>query len=358
MKRFFVSFFFVFVTMVTGFAQTDLQVIAEVNLTKKEPITIGQLKDFVKRIEKADGKKTPAQRKDILDGLINQKLLLQFAQKQGIKVADSQINERINNVLSQMVGRPITEAEFSNLLRKEKGMSFDDYMKNQSGMTVNEYKEFLRENLIIQNCIYQNNKKTIDAAVPTDPEIKKAFANNKHNFVRPSAASLFLVVVQKEGKTAKEKALIEKLHARLKAAPNQTDSVLKEAQSKKAGFFAASMYVYNTEQSAAQMGITLEQLSEVFDSPVNTVSNVVEMADNFQFFVIKAKSEAKLLELNDKVDPSQDMTVYQLVKGQLTMQKQQVALEEATRNLVNELKVSKNYKLVKSDSELLKLLAW
>ena len=93
MKKYIISLFVVFILSLGISAQTNLQPIAEVNLSSRTPITLGQLKTRVSALEKEIGRKmTFEERKQTLDGLINERLIVQAAEKDGIKIMDSEVN--------------------------------------------------------------------------------------------------------------------------------------------------------------------------------------------------------------------------------------------------------------------------
>lgn len=131
------------------FAQTTLQPIAEVKLSARAPITLGQLKTRVSALEKELGRKmTVEERKQTLDGLINEKLIVQAAEKDGIKIMDSEVNNYFNEYVSSQLGKQVTEADFAQLIKENTNMSLDEYMKAQNGMTLAEFKTFCGHSLL------------------------------------------------------------------------------------------------------------------------------------------------------------------------------------------------------------------
>lgn len=357
MKKIFIGLATFFTAIL--FAQSDFQVIAEVNLTKREPITVGELKLFVKNLEATAGQKSSVdERIHILDTLIDNKLVLQLAQKQGIKIPDSQVNEYFQYMLSSIAGQPITETQFEAQIKAQGFSSFDNFMQKQTGMTVSHYKEFIRNQLTGQAYILSSYGEEIQKIDATESEIAQAYDANKQSLVRPDMVTSFLVVVEKAGKTATEKAMADSLRARLLSNPKLTDKISKEAQKEGSGFVAGNLYLYKNEQTAKTLGITMPQLLEIFNLGINTVTEVKEMPTNFQFFVILAKDQMKFLTLNDKVDPSQDTTVREFIRNNIRMQKQNLAFSDAIKKVVETVKNDKNYKMSKSDTELRKLLSW
>lgn len=359
MKR---NFFLLFVLILLCnlvYAQVDLQPIAEVRLLKREPITLGQLKIQIATLEKGYGRKLSIEeRRKVLDGIINERLLRQAAEKEGIKIPDSQVNEYFNNMLSQQVGYPITEAEFAKLIETEAKQTFDEFMKAQTGMGVTESKEFLRGQIAVQ--VYVGQKKGADLnsiTGPTDSEIRSQYDMNKQSFVRPDTVKLFLVVVPKQKNTQAEKEKIESLRKRIEQNIKTIDDIKKDS-GEKSGYLAEFVYAAKTQLAAQQMGITMEALVEIFKQKINYVAPVTEMSNNFQFFVVMEKLDVKILTLSDVIDPNQTTTVYEYIRQMLTTEKQSVALQQAIQQLTEELKVPANFRILKDDVALNKLLDW
>ncbi|MGP1437727.1 MAG: MOSP complex formation periplasmic protein, TDE1658 family [Treponema sp.] len=359
MKRnFFLLFVFtLFCSLV--YAQADLQPIAEVKLLKREPITLGQLKLQIATLEKGYGRKlTIEERRKVLDGIVNERLLRQAAEKEGIKIPDSQVNEYFNNMLAQQVGYPITEAEFAKLIETETKQTLNDFMKAQTGMGVVESKEFLRGQIAVQ--VYVGQKKGADLskiAGPTDSEIRAQYDMNKSSFVRPDTVKLFLVVVPKQKNTQAEKDKIESIRKRVNQNIKVIDEVKKDS-GEKSGYLAEFVYAAKTQLAAQQMGITMEALVEIFKQKINYVSPVTEMSNNFQFFVVMEKLDVKILALSDVIDPNQTTTVYEYIRQMLTTEKQSAALQQAIQQLTENLRVPANFKMLKEDVSLNKLLNW
>ena len=97
---------------------------------------------------------------------------------------------------------------------------------------------------------------------------------------------------------------------------------------------------------------------KIFENKVNFVSDVIDMADNKQFFVITDKYDAKILNLSDVIDPAQTVTVYEYIKNMLSSQMQTAALQQANQALIQEIKTDENLKILTTDAELNKVLSW
>ena len=139
MKRFAVAFLALFMCAAV-FAQNDLQVLAVVKLNKNESISLKQIKTRVEMYEKQRGSVLSVDdRKKVLDALIQEKLVLQAAQKSGITLTDSQIEQMfLQQVSQQLLGRNATQSELETVVKQQTNLSLDDFMKQQIGMSVAE----------------------------------------------------------------------------------------------------------------------------------------------------------------------------------------------------------------------------
>ena len=130
MKRFAIAFLALFAATAL-FAQSDLQVLAVVKLNKNESITVKQLKTRVDSYEKQRGTALSTDdRKKVLDAMIQEKLVLQAAQKSGLSIPDSTVEQYFLQSVSQQLGKNVTEQEFEQLIKAQTNMSLDEYMKN------------------------------------------------------------------------------------------------------------------------------------------------------------------------------------------------------------------------------------
>ncbi len=133
------------------------QVIAVVN---EEIITKQELEQKYKQLP--DQYKLFITEDAFLDQMINVKLLLQEAKKQGIKVAETEIEAEINNLKEQAP----TEEAFEQLLK-------------QQNMNLGELKKQLEEQLIINKLL---NETVISKIQITDSKISEYYKNNKDYF--------------------------------------------------------------------------------------------------------------------------------------------------------------------------------
>ncbi|UTY26046.1 MOSP complex formation periplasmic protein, TDE1658 family [Treponema denticola] len=349
--------------MLVGFlgllsAQNDLQVIAQVNLSKKEPITLGQLKKLVKFAESQGGNiATNDDKKLVLESLMRTKLLVQAAEKENIKISNSQVDNAFNDVLSQYVKYPITESKFAKLIKQKENISLDEFMKKQTGCTVEELKKIIKDNLIIQNYIASKHQaEIVKMATPTDAQIRSYYEMKKGELVRPDMVKMLFVAVKKEGKDKEEIDKINELHKKVKKNIKEIANIKKNAEA--GNYVAQEGYIPKTAEGAQLLNATPEALMEIFSKDVNYIFDIQDRVDSRQFFVITEKLNAKILTLSDVPDPSSTVTLYDQIKALLSQGLALNAIQSIIQTTYEGLRTDDNCKILKSDAELDKLLKW
>ena len=361
MKKIGITLFIVLSLSISSvFAQTNLQPIAEVKLSSRAPITLGQLKTRVSVLEKEIGRKmTVEERKQVLDGLINERLIAQAAEKDGIKFTDSEVNNFFSEYVSNQLGQQVSEAEFAALIKEKTNMSLDEYMKAQNGMTVAEFKSFLRTQALAQAYAMQKKQNELQSIPsPTDEQIRSYYEVNKQSFVRPDTVQLFLVLAPKGDKTSNAEKTIKGIQKKLTANPKATADIRTKSQEKNSGYQAGEIFVSKTALAAEQLGIPMDELLKIFSMKVGEVSPITETATNYQCFVVIEKKDAKILGLSDVVEPGGNVSLYEYIKKIVIMQRQNEALNNALVAVTNDLRKPENFVIFKTGAELDKALSW
>ncbi len=360
MKRIVFSVFFCVMMAGLVSAQSDLQPIANVKLQKSEPITLKQLKSRIEAYQKELGRiMNIDEKKKVLDTLINERLVVQAADKDGIKVTDSEVTQNFNQMISQQVGKAVTEVEFAQMIKTQTGMALDDFMRAQNGMSLAEYKTFLKSQLIAQRYVMTKKQAELqNIAGPSDAEIRSYYELNQQNFVQTEMVKLFLVVVPKgDASTAADTKLLD-FQKQLKDKPQSSTEIKIKSQAANSGFQAGDLYINKNSTASQQLGISMESLLKIFKMNVNEVSDVTETATDFQCFIVQEKYPAKILSIADVVKPGTTVTVYEYIKNNMMAQSQNAAVNDALVQLINDLRKPENFQILKSGAELDKVLTW
>lgn len=351
--------------LVSGFAaaQSDLQPIAMVKLQKSEPITLKQLKSRVDAYQKELGRPmTLDERKKVLETMVNERLVVQAADRDGIKVTDSEVNQNFLQMISQQVGKQVTELEFAQIVKQQTDMSIDDFMKAQNGMSLSEYKSFLKSQLLAQRYVMAKKQGEIqNVKGPSDGDIRSFYELSKKNFVQDDMIRLFLVVSPKGASAesaAAAKKKVQEMHDRLSSDPKSATAIKTLSQQENSGFQGGDLYINKNSSASQQLGISMESLLKIFEMDVNEVSDVTETDADWQTFLVVEKYPAKILGLSDVVKPGTTVTVYEYIKNSMVAQAQNKAVSDALQQVITDLRKPENFQILKADSDLDKALSW
>lgn len=360
MKRLFLSVALLLTLTSVVFAQSDLQPIANIKLVKTEPITVKQLKSRVEALQKELGRvMTVDEKKQVLDTLINERLVVQAAEKEGIKILDSEVNQNFSQMISQQVGKTVTEAEFAQLIKEKTGLSLDDYMRAQNGMSLVEYKNFLKSQLLAQKYVVMKKQNQLqNLPGPSDKDIRNYYELNKQNFIQPDMVKLFLVVVPKNSAISSPRDELVKLRDQLLSKPASAAELKIRSQAAGSLFQAGDLFINKNATAAQNLGITMDALLKIFEMDINSLSDVTETDTDFQCFIVQDKYKAKILELSDVVRPGTTVSVYEYIKNNMMAQVQNTAVNDALVDLINELRQGDSFQILKTGADLDKLLSW
>ena len=365
MKRFALGIAFSLALAASVFAQSgDMTPLAVVKLNKTETITLKQLKTragfLEKQLQAAYGTKqtlTVEQKKQLLDSLIQEKLVAQAAAKQNITVTDSQVDQTFLGTFAQQIGQQVTEAQLSELIKKQTGKTLNEYILESSGMGLKEYKEYLKSQLVAQQYVYMMKQSEISKVAATDEEIRSQFDMNRSQFVWNDMLKLFVVIVQKGNNASSALATIKDLRNQYVKDKSKENAIKSSADNGKK-YVAETTLVEKTATQAQLLGCTEATLEELFGKSKGFVSDVTETSTEYQFYVVQEKYAAKMLGISDVVMPGSNVTVYEYIKSIVTSQKQHQYFAQAAQDIAKSLDTPANVERKKTGDALNALLKW
>ncbi len=358
MKRFPLVLFLIFAAAGL-FAQNDLQILAVVKLDKSEVITLREVRNRVETYEKqSKATYTPAQRKQILEALIDEKLVLQAAQKAGVYITDTQVDKYFLQNMSQQLGQTVNEQQLADIVKKQTKLSLDDFMKQQVGMGLKAYKAYLKNQLISQQYILSQKKDEMKNISPSDDEIRSFYEMNKASFVQNDMLKMFLLIVPKGDDPVAAKSKATKMLNEYNDKKSTLQELQAESKVKDSGFQAGNLLISKTQQHAQQLGVSYKALLELFDKEKDFTSDLTETDKDFQFFHILDKYPAKMLAISDVVQPDTTVTVYDYIRQNLTQQKQSEFMVKAVKEISSKLNTDANVQRKVTGDALLKVLNW
>lgn len=359
MKKIVLALFSMLFLSASIFAQSDLQVLTVVKYNKSESITVKQLKKRVGVYEKQLGRTLNVEeKKEVLNAIVGEKLICQAAQKEGFSIPDSTANQYFELQLSQIIGAPVTESQFEEIVKKQFNMSLEEFIMKQVGMTKSEFKDYLKTQLLMQQYIVNKYQAEITKVAPTDEQIRMFFEANKANFVWKDMAKMIVVGVPKgnDAKAAKNK--IVDLKNKLANKKITDEKLLKEGNTEKSGYIVKEGLVEKSQIGVKQLGIPMEDLLDLFSKKEGYVTDINETDDGYTFVSIVKKFDAKMLGISDVVQPETTVTVYDYIRNGLTEQLRVNYVQKAMLDLAKNLNKPANVEMKKTGAALDKLLDW
>ena len=364
MKKLAIGTFIVLAGLFAATAQASLyQQLAVVKITDTEVVTVKEVKDIVDTQEKEAGRKlTPQERAQTFETIINQKLILQAAKKAGVTVSASELDEAFLANISQQLNLPrvYSEKELNDLVMANKKMNFSDFVKDQTGMSVDEVKsQIIRPDLIWRRYLLSQNQQELQKISATDKEIRDYYELNKTQFIRPDSLKMFLVAVPKDSDPLAARVKLEGLLKDVKSGKKTIEQMRRDGQNPKdAGYGAGDLYLMKVQQHAAQLGVTYDELLKIFDGDLNKPSEIMDAGQVWQFYIVLEKYPFKALEISDVVRPESTQTIYETIRALVTQTKQLSFLEQKRQETIKSLNTPENVNRKKTGDDLIKLLSW
>jgi parvulin-like peptidyl-prolyl isomerase len=315
------------------FAQASLQNAAVVNLTRSEAITVGQLRERVTRIESAFGRPLNAlERREALDSMINERLVLQAAARDRITVTDNELNQRINELRSQMVpvlGRQPTDAEFAAAVRE------------QTGLGMNEFREETRRQITLNNYILTQQRSLFESIrPPTESEIAGVFELTRSQFVRPATVRLSMIQVPYGADAAsrtRARQQIDTFAREIGTSSSRFDEVIARERGTNPSFQGGDVgFLPRMLEVAQRMG--QEFVDTAFNLRLGEISRVIEGPVGYQLLKVTESHAMRNLELDDIFQLGTPMTVRAYIGNVMIQERQNAALAQAMQAVLTDLR--------------------
>jgi len=152
-------------------------------IVNKEIITLKELNDYAGFVGVQDGAPSAKNRQELLNKLIEDRLILQEAKRSGLKADEARVKARVEDIKSKYT----SEAVFQQTLQEQ-------------GLVQSDLEEKLREQLLM----YEVINKQVKSKVSVDPqEITAYFEEDKKLFELPEERSLEYVITSEESKAGR-----------------------------------------------------------------------------------------------------------------------------------------------------------
>ena len=361
MKRFLILFLLVVITGITAFAQISMQEVAVVRLTRSQPITVSQLRTEMERRawpnlrNRLRRNPTPAelraevqnstvqQRRNILETMIDEVLILQAAERDRITVSDAEVNQQMNQLrmmMAQEEGRQPTDEEFALAIM------------NETGQSLPAFRESMRRQLVAQRYLL-TQKQDLFASVrePTEAEILNLFNLSRAQFVRPETVRFSMIHVPSgadAASRARARELADRLSREIGSDPSRFDEAVIRGRAPNSGYQAGDGG-YIPRNLAAQQMMGEEFVNTAFSLRQGEVSRVLEGPQGFKIIKITTSLPQRNLELNDIMVPGTTETVRQNIAGALLQQRLQETTARAAQELMTELRAGNPFQIMENN---------
>jgi len=331
-------------TAISGFAQAGLQPAATVNLIRTEPITVGQLRTEVDRMEKAANRTlNSAERLQVLDVIINERLVLQAAERDRVLLSDNELNQQIQQIrqtMAQQIGRQPTDAEFAQAVM------------NESGLDLPTFRDQFRRQMIVQKYLMAKKGDIIQGVkAPTEEEIAAEYVLRKTELVRPDTIRFNMIQVpygSDAAARARARTLADSLSREINNDPSKFDEVVSRSVAPNSGFQAGDAG-YLPRNAEARQVAGQAFMDAAFALRQGQVSRVIEGQQGFQIIKVTENYASKQLELTDIAQLGSRMTVRDYIGQMLLNQRQQAALQRASEELVTELRSGRTFQVFENN---------
>ncbi len=321
------------------FANIISQPAATVYLIRNKIITVNELNERVAAYQAeamASGLSAAITAEDMLDILINDEVVLQGAERDGFFVSDSQTEQLLRQqktYAESQIGRELTQEQFEMVVRSNYGVS------------LNEFKEKLRETALVDLYVRGKMAHVIDDwSSPTESEINDFFRKNRASFMNPELVRLSHIFMPFESdgmSKAQVKQEMEKLSRWIRYDTYTFEELVprysKDPDSRNRGGDIGWL-AYDDTQTRALLGPAF--FDEVFTLALGKPSGVLESTTGYHIVKLTIHTEPKLLSIDEYINPESSVTVRQYIKQTLENRNRQEAYLNAIDQLVDQLRSS------------------
>ncbi|MCL2719838.1 MAG: peptidylprolyl isomerase [Treponema sp.] len=347
MKRFIFAILALF-TAVCVYSQADLQPAATVNLIRTEAITVRQLRTEVTRMEQSAGRVlTQAERLQVLDVMINERLILQAAERDRIIVTDNEINQQLTQLrtafsqqFTQQFGRQPTDAEFADAILRE------------TGLTLEAYREQVRRTGIAQKYLFHKKGDLLNTLrPPTEEEILAEYNLSRTSLIRPETIRFTLIQIPYGPDAAsrqRARTLADNLVREINNDATKFDEVAARSVAPNSGYQAGDAgYLPRTQDVRNAVGQVF--MDAAFGLRQGQVSRLIEGPLGFQIIKVTENYAQRNLELNDIIQLGTRITVREYIGQAMLNHRQQLIVARATQELIAELRSSRTFTIFENN---------
>jgi parvulin-like peptidyl-prolyl isomerase len=310
---------------------------ATVRLTKTESITVASLQKTSLVMEsQAKRSLTVDERKQLLDALVGNLLILQAAARDSVVVSDAEMKASVAEYQRQM-------GQLANLGRSMSDAELQQYVKS-NGVTYEAFQKQLRDQQTVIDYVRKKKPAIFDVSrTASDQEIQDYYDANKSNFFMNDMITLKHIFIDTRQLTSKDDRDKAAKHAddvlkELKGGASFADEVMKYSEDNKSKYNGGlfNTFFRNDAQNRQFLGAAF--FDSIFKLKKGETSGVLQSNLGFHIVQVTDRVDARLLTLVDKIPPLYQSTVQQAINASIVTQRQADAYKAAVSDIIAELK--------------------
>ncbi|MFP4644729.1 MAG: peptidyl-prolyl cis-trans isomerase, partial [Spirochaetales bacterium] len=327
---FFAAFVFMLFPGDGAHAQVLDRSVARVRLTTTANIGQRALRSQIELYESQSGRELSSdERREVLDIMINEELIEQAAERDGVSISDQELEQRIEQE-RQSLGSRASQEQFEMLVEQELGIEYD------------EYRDELEKQLLQQRYIQQaEQERFADMEEPSEDEIRSVYNENVQEFINPEMVRFDHVYVDAreldDSERSSARETIEELYSEVSDDSISFEQAYERAEeSDELGRADFGYLAQNDRQLRQQLGSDF--IDTVFELEDGEVSGVHESQVGFHIVRITDKRERRFLDLDDPLVPGQSVTVRENIRQYIMNNRMQQEFAEATNSVLERLR--------------------
>ncbi len=322
--------------------------VATVRLTRPQVITVLQLRRQIDPLEtQARRALSKDERRMVLDGLIARALIEQASERDKIVVSDAEVNARVDQMKKSTaqslgLGRDLSDADLRQLVAST-GVTWDEYIKN------------MKYQILLTSYARAKKKAELDAVKPpTEEQVRSYYDANKKDFFIDDYLRIRHIFVDTRSLTAKDdrdKAArrADDILKELRGGTAFEDLVLKYSDDQASKYRQGDYgYISRVDEQRRQL-LGKDFIDSVFRLKKGETSGVLQSSIGLHVVRVDERFDAKLLGFDEKVPPTMQVTVKELIRQNLTGQAQSDALTRALEGIVKDLRQKAEVKVVEDN---------
>ncbi len=327
MKKVLLSVFLIVACAAAVYSQESMdQRVAIVNLSKSEIISRKQLDQTIKVLQHAGINKSD---QEVLEVMVEDVLLRQAAEKEGITVSEAEILSAIRKEVG--AGANVTDEQLKDFVEQRMNVSWVVYAdRSKTTLAVQRYIRKVK------------GSKLANIPAPSDAEIKQFYDENTKQFFVPKRVTLDHIYVDTRGLNSVEmqKALdrINGYSKQIGKSSSEFEKVVELSDDSASKYNHGRFGTLRIDDANRRKFMGDEFFDTVFSLKKGDISPVIKSNVGYHIVRIDAVDEPRLLALGEKVSEEQNITVKDTIVQYMTAKKQDAIFKECVREVTDDLK--------------------